>query len=101
MLGITVKEDTMTNTDTTAARARLDHGEHQVLLAPASAHGRFVVVLSSSVTGELARRPVRGRMPAFAEAVRMLRERAAAEASHSVAPLHAEVISIRIESDDG
>ena len=101
MLGITVKEDTMTNTDTTAARARLDHGEHQVLLAPASAHGRFVVVLSSSVTGELARRPVRGRMPAFAEAVRMLRERAAAEASHGVAPMHGEVITVAIESDVG
>jgi hypothetical protein len=32
----------MANTDTTAALARLDHGEHQALLAPASAHGRFV-----------------------------------------------------------
>ncbi len=80
----------------------IGHIEHQAILStPATGHGRFVVIMSSSVTGELARRPVRGRMPAFAEAVRMLRERAAAEASHSVAPLHAEVISIRIESDDG
>jgi hypothetical protein len=71
------------------------------LLAPASAHGRFVVVLSSSVTGEIVRRSVRGRMPAFAVAVRLLRERAATEAAHDPAPLHAEVISIRIESDDG
>jgi len=69
----------------------IGHIEHQAILStPATGHGRFVVIMSSSVTGELARRPVRGRMPAFAEAVRMLRERAAAEA-----------ISIRIESDDG
>ena len=85
----------MTNTDTTAALVRLDHEGHHALLAPASAQGRFVVVLSSSVTGEIARRPVRGRMPAFAEAVRMLRERAAAEASHSVAAMHGEIISVR------
>ena len=68
----------MTNTDTTAALVRLDHEGHHALLAPASAQGRFVVVLSSSVTGEIVRRSVRGRMPAFAVAVRLLRERAAA-----------------------
>ena len=73
----------------------------QVLLAPASGHGRFVVILSSSVTGEISRRSVRGRMPAFAEGVRMLRERAAAEAAHDPAPLHGEVISVAIESDVG
>jgi hypothetical protein len=71
------------------------------LLAPASAHGRFVVIMSSSVTGEIARRSVRGRMPAFAEAVRMLRERAGAEASHSVAAMHGETITVAIESDIG
>jgi hypothetical protein len=71
------------------------------LLAPASGRGRFVVILSSSVTGELARRPVRGRMPAFAEAVRMLRERAAAEASHSVAAMHGETIAVAIEAEIG
>jgi hypothetical protein len=91
----------MTNTDTTAALVRLDHGEHQALLTPATAHGRFVVVMSSSVTGEIARRSVRGRMPAFAEAIRLLREGAPAEASNNPAPLHAEVIAVRIESDDG
>ena len=71
------------------------------LLAPTSAHGRFVVTLSSSVHGELARRSAPGRMPAFAEAVRMLRERAAAEASNNPAALHGEVITVAIESDDG
>jgi hypothetical protein len=71
------------------------------LLAPASGRGRFVVVMSSSVVGEIARRPVRGRMPAFAEAVRLLRERAAAEAGHSVAPLHGEVITVAIELEIG
>jgi hypothetical protein len=85
------------DTDTVAIRI-----EHQAILsAPASAHSRFVVIMSSSVVGELDRRSVRGRMPAFAEAVRLLRGRAAAEASNNPAPLHAEVISIRIESDDG
>jgi hypothetical protein len=80
----------------------IDRIEHQAtLLTPAPAHGRFIVVLSSSVTGEIARRPVRGRMPAFAVAVRLLRERAAAEASNNPAPMPSEVISIRIESDDG
>jgi hypothetical protein len=87
--------------EATNVLAGIEHGEHQALLAPASGHGRFVVVLSSSVTGEIVRRPVRGRMPAFAEAVRLIRERAAAEARNDPAPLHAEVISIRIESDDG
>ncbi len=91
----------MANTDTTAASARLDHGKHQVLLAPATGHGRFVVILTSSVRGELDRRPVRGRMPAFAEAVQMLRERAAAEASDNPPPMHGEVITVAIESDDG
>jgi hypothetical protein len=43
---------------------------------------RFSIVLTSSVTGEIARRSTCGRMPAFAEAVRMLRERVAAEASN-------------------
>ncbi len=71
------------------------------LSAPATGHGRFVVVLSSSVTGEIARRLVRGQMPAFAEAVRMLRERAASEARHDPAPLHGEVITVAIESDVG
>jgi hypothetical protein len=87
--------------DTTAALARLDHGEHQVMLAPVSGHGRFVVVLSSSVTGEIARRPVRGRMPAFAEAVRMLRGRATAEASNNPPPMHGEVITVAIELEIG
>jgi hypothetical protein len=91
----------MANTDTTAALARLDHDGHQALLAPASAHGRFVVVLSSSITGEIARRPVRGRMPAFAEAVRLLRERAAGEAAHDPAPMRTEVIAVRGEGDLG
>jgi hypothetical protein len=86
------------DTDTVAAPGRI---EHQALLAPASGHGRFVVILSSSVMGEIVRRPVRGRMPAFAEAVRMLRERAAAEASNDPAPMHGEAISIAIESDVG
>jgi hypothetical protein len=71
------------------------------LLAPASGHGRFVVIMSSSVTGEIARRPVRGRMPAFAEAVRLIRERAGAEASGNPAPLHGETISVAIEADLG
>jgi hypothetical protein len=39
--------------------------------------------------------------PAFAEAVRMLRDRAAAEASNNPAPMHAEVIAVRIEEDLG
>jgi hypothetical protein len=87
--------------EATNVLAGIEHGEHQALLAPASGHGRFVVIMSSSVTGELARRSVRGRMPAFAEAVRMLRERAAAEASNNLAALHGEVITVAIESDDG
>ena len=69
----------------------------QVLLAPASGHGRFVVILSSSVTGELARRSAPGRMGAYAEAIRLIRERAAAEASHAVARMHGEAVTIRIE----
>ena len=68
----------MANTDTTAASARLDHVKHQVLLAPATGHGRFVVILTSSVRGELDRRPVRGRMPAFAEAANDSTNKAAA-----------------------
>jgi hypothetical protein len=72
-----------------------------ILSAPATGHGRFVVVMSSSVTGEIARRSVRGRMPAFAEAIRLLRERAAAEAAHDPAPLLGEVISVAVESDVG
>jgi hypothetical protein len=77
------KDETMTttDTDTVAAVGRI---EHQALLAPVSGRGRFIVVLSSSVCGELARRSAPGRMPAFAEAVRMLRERAAAETSNTI-----------------
>ena len=71
------------------------------LPAPAIGHGRFIVVLTSSVTGELACRPVRGRMPAFAEAVRMLRERAAADATNNPAPMRSEVIAVRIDEDPG
>jgi hypothetical protein len=71
-------------------RAAEEHGGY--LLAGVIIGGPFVVVLSSSVTGEIARRPVRGRMLAFAEAVRMLRERAAAEASNNPPPMHGEVI---------
>jgi hypothetical protein len=37
-------------TDTVAAPGRV---EHQAMLAPASGHGRFVVVLTSSVAGRL------------------------------------------------
>ena len=75
--------------------------QQAIMLAPAAAHGRFMVVLSSSVMGELARRSALGRMGAFAEAVRMLRERAAAEASHDVAPMHGEVITVAIEIEIG
>jgi hypothetical protein len=57
--------------------------------------------MSSSVTGEIARRSVRGRMPAFAEAIRLLRERAAAEASNDPAPMRTGVIAVRIEEDLG
>ena len=67
--------------------------EHQVTLpTPTIGHGRFSVTLASSVTGELVPRSASGRMPAFAEAVRMLRERAAAEARNDVAPLHGEAL---------
>jgi hypothetical protein len=62
---------------------------------------RFSIVLTSSVTGEIARRSACGRMPAFAEAVRMLRERAAAEASNNPPPMHGKVITVAIESDVG
>ena len=80
----------------------IDRIEHQAILStPATGHGRFIVVLTSSVTGELARRSVRGRMPAFAEAVRMLRERAAAEATNNPAPMRTEVIAVRIDEDLG
>jgi hypothetical protein len=69
------------------------------LPAPAIGHGRFIVVLTSSVTGELARRPVQGRMPTFPEAVRMIRERAPAEAPNNPAPMRTEVIAVRINED--
>jgi hypothetical protein len=49
------------------------------LLAPTSAHGRFVVTLSSSVHGERPRFRS-GPKGAFAEGVRLLQERAASEA---------------------
>jgi len=61
----------------------------------------FSVVLVSSVTGELARRPVRGRTAAFQVAQRMLGDRADDELRNNPAPLHGEVISIVIESDVG
>jgi hypothetical protein len=85
-----------------AALVALGRIEQQaIMLAPVSGHGRFIVVLTSSVTGDLARRSVRGRMPAFAEAVRTLRERAAAEATNNPAPMRTEVIAVRIEEDLG
>jgi hypothetical protein len=87
------------STDTVAALGRIEH--QAIISAPASGHGRFVVILSSSVRGELARRPVRGRMPAFAEAVRMLRDRAAAVATNNPAPMRTQVIAVRIEEDLG
>jgi hypothetical protein len=90
---------TTTDTDTVAALGRIEH--QAILSAPATGHGRFVVVMSSSVTGEIARRSVRGRMPAFAEAIRLLRERAAAEASKDAAPMRTEVIAVRGEGDLG
>jgi len=90
---------TTTDTDAVAALGRIEH--QAILSTPATGHGRFVVIMSSSVTGEIARRSVRGRMPAFAEAIRLLRERAAAEASNDPAPLHGEVITVAIESDLG
>ena len=89
----------MANTDTTAALARLDHGEHQALLAPASAHGRFVVVLTSSVIGELERKWASTRVKAF-EAMRDLAtECLAREAERRW--LHGEIVSIRVEADGG
>ena len=62
---------------------------------------RFSIVLTGSVTGEIARRSACSLMPAFAEAVRMLRERAAAEASNNPAPMRGEVNTVAIESDIG
>jgi hypothetical protein len=87
--------------EATNVLAGIEHGEHQALLAPATGYGRFIVVLTSSVTGEIARRSAGGRTPAFAEAVRLLRERAAAEASNDPAPMRTEVIAVRIEEDLG
>jgi hypothetical protein len=44
--------------------------------APATRHGRFSVTMSSSVTGELARCSHLAGLRAYAEAIRLLRERA-------------------------
>jgi len=53
------------------------------------------------VRGEFARRSACDRTPAFAEAVRLLRERAAGEAAHDPAPMRTEVIAVRVEEDLG
>jgi hypothetical protein len=61
---------------------------------------RFNVILSSSVKGELGRQVAASRIDAFSVAMRMLYDRAEAELRNDPAPLHAEVVSIRIEQDD-
>ncbi len=51
------------STDTLAALGRIEH--QAIISAPASGHGRFVVVLLSSVTGELERKQAPTRAKAF------------------------------------
>jgi hypothetical protein len=62
---------------------------------------KFSIVLTSSVKGEIDRRTASSRIEAFALAQRMLGDRADDEVGHNPAAMHGEVISIRIESDDG
>jgi len=85
------------STDTLAALGRIEH--QAILSAPASAHGRFVVVLLSSVTGELERKQAPTRAKAFEIARDLAIECLACEAEHRW--LHGEVVSIRVESDSG
>jgi hypothetical protein len=66
---------------------------------PSSA--RCVVILTSSVRGELDRRLAVSRRQAFSIAHQVLVERETAELCKDPAPLHGEVISIVIESDSG
>jgi hypothetical protein len=94
------KDETMTTTDTDTVAA-LGRIEHQALLTPATGHGQFVVILTSSVTGEIGRRPVRGRTAAFQVAQRMLGDRADDELRNDPAPLHGEVITVAIELEIG
>jgi hypothetical protein len=95
------KDDTMTTTDTDTVAA-LGRIEHQAILStPATGHGRFVVILTSSVTGEIGRRPVRGGTAAFQVAQRMLGDRADDELRNDPAPLHGEVITVAIELEIG
>jgi hypothetical protein len=58
---------------------------------------KYVAILSSSVRGELQRRPASTRADAFKAALDLVVECLAREAEHGW--MHSEVVSIRVEVD--
>jgi hypothetical protein len=73
-------------------RRRWQHGEGVI--------AKYQIILSSSVYGELARKPAASRREAFSTAAQLLVDRAITEAKHDAATIRNETIDVRIERDD-